>query len=565
MANPCNDPNSKEGNEALAARTLASLDSILGTNNTKALEKSTLEAQLHYASWKTELDSEKHIYGPVEIDKKLASPYKDYFNVENEKINKTLNNATHLVLGNHPDNIRPSEIIGDNIVRPVEDAYRKYSSLLTKSKENGVFDDHIKEIENQNFKNPELREKLMEHREDSGYEESIEEAQDKIEKLYGDGKDDDRYHYGMAWIKSLSRSGPEDGFSTQMIVDATNNLVENHLRNNLVSAGRNYFDRWRAAYQFGIHNYVKGQTLWNGGKNSHSQELEESGIGGSQFMENKKGPDLFQKFEPGNKAITYFAAKSYALEKGYSTKEAKLYARKAVEQLQFQNSFVNRPKNVWGTSGRTNLSLFSFGVQERHWYQSLWKGAFNSDPTIAKQARKALLYYMVGNGILFGTNADIPEEIGQTWKYFAPESYKQWRAGVGTLSLAKALNLSMDEISRIPLTGVGMALKTPVVFDDLKKTSDDIGQTLNHPNNPRKWIKAISHGTMLLPAGLGIPKADILGNKMSLATVDYLYRSIMGDYTRWNGNKKYQTSNIEELGNAIRGGRQSLSRDLERK
>lgn len=552
--------------DALAARTLASLDSIFGTDNTRALENTPLEAQLHYSALKTQLDSEKRIYGPVEIDKKLASPYKNYFNTSNEKINNALNNATHLVMGNHPDlSTRPSEVLGDEIVRPIEDAYRGYASAISKSKENGVFDDHIKDIENQNFKNPELREKLREHRENSGYDDALIGAREEIEDRFGDGKDDERYHYGMDWVKSQERSGADEGFPTKMVMAATHNFVENSLRNNLVSAGRNYFDRWRAAYQFGIHNYVKGQEQWNASKKSGSKEIEAAGISGSQFIEGKKGPDLFSLAEPGNKGITYFAAKAHAIEKGYAPKEATLYARKAVEQLQFQGSYINRPKAQWGTSGKTNLSLFNFGYQERRWYNSLWKGSFNSNPELAKTSRKALLYYGIGNAVLFGPNADIPEEIGQAWKLFAPESYKQWRQGIGTYSLARLLNLSMDETSRIPLTGVGMITRIPAVYDGLKKAGENVTELIQHPEKPQKWIKAMTSGAMLLPAGAGIPGLNNVGNKMNMAFVQYLYRSIFGDYTRSNGGKKYQTSNIEELGNAFRGGRESFDRQMQKK
>lgn len=560
------EENTKENNDALAARILGTLDTVYGTDNTPALEHLPLETQLHYATWKTELAMEEPVYGPVEIDKKLASPYKNYFNLKNEKINTALNNATHLVMGNHPDfTVRPSEVLGDDIVRPLEDAYREYSNRLTGAKESGAFDSHLRDIERGKFDSPELREKLEEIREDSGLLDALDEAREKIEDRFGDGQDDERFKYGTGWLDAQKRPSGEDSFPSKILGAVTQNITENHLKNNLVSAGRNYFDRWRAAYQFGISNYMKGQEQYKAAVRTKSPELAEAGITGSRFTEKDKGFDLFSASEPGNKGITYFAAKQHALDKGMTATQAKLYGRKAVEQLQFQGSYINRPKAQWSTQGRTNLSLLTFGLHERRWYNNLWRGAFSKDPEVAKTARQALIYYAAGNALLNGLNADIPEEIGQIWKHYAPESYRKWRAGVGTLSLARALDLSMDEISRPSITGIGMITKIPIVFDELKRAGEDVGRVLEHPEDPKKYIKALTSGSMVLPSGLGIPGLDLVGNKMTTGVVQYLYRSVMGDYERrTRKNKKYTTDNPEEFKNALRGGREGLSRQLKK-
>lgn len=551
---------------SLAARVMAGHDAIFGTDNSAAVEHGgNLSDSLHYAAFKTELALERPVYGPVEVEGKLASPYRKYFNTGNEKVNKFLDNATHLALGNHPDlSTRPSEVLGDDVVRPLEDAYRKYSEMLTGAKENGIFDNHLKEIENRNFDNPELREKLMEIREESGYQDALDEAQERIEDKFGDGQDDDRYKYGRFWAEAQRRATGEASWPEELIAEGSRNFTENQILNNLVSAGRNYFDRWRAAYQFGIDNYALGEKQYRAAVKSGSSELHEAGIIGSRFTDSKK-PDLFNLPEQANKGITYYAAKQHALNAGKSATEAKLYAKKAVEQLQFQQSFVNRPRAQWSDQGRTNTALLTFALHERRWYRSLWKGAFSDNPDIAKQSRRALLYYGVGNGIINGLNSVIPEELGQAWEHFAPESYRKWREGVGTVSLARLLNLSMDEISRPSLTGAGLLLKIPTVFQGMDRVKDDIGGLLAHPDNPKKWLKVAMHGSMLLPSGMGVPFLSNVGNKMTWAFTEYVYRSIVGDYTRYTRkHKKYTTDNAEEFWNAVRGGREGFDRELKK-
>lgn len=570
----CNDHNSQESNDVLAARVLASLDSFKGLDSSAVVEADFGEtAQLHYVVWKAQLDAEQPVYGPINFKGQLESPYKKYFETPG------LDRAAHMAIGLHPDfNTHPSEILGDDIVRPVEKAWRAYSDKITGLHESGAFDNYTRDIETRSFKNEELRELVEKAKDESGWLDAVEEARETIEDRFGDDQDPDRYREGMRWLSDIERPNSPDDIHYGFLVDLTNNFVENSLRNNTVSSARNYFDRLRALYQFGAGNYLKARTEYKKArdaikkdpKGEAAQEMIDAGVLGSQFMEDKNGPNAFTASEPGNKALTYFAAKAHALENGMTEAKAKRYAQAAVEQIQFQSSYINRPK-AFRTMSRTNLALLSFIYKERRWYLGHMRNAArmgSEDPKVqasAQNSMRVITYYLIGNALVNGINADIPEEIGQIWKLANPKGYNAFRAATTPYSLFGALNINLDEFSRIPLTNVGIATKGVAVFNALKTAVKDTWDLLEHPDKPKKWMKALKSDIMLLPSGFGVPVVRTLGNKNLGAAAEYLYRTVTGDYERYTqGHKKYVTNPEEELMNLTRSGREGLDRDLEK-
>jgi hypothetical protein len=551
--------------KTLAGRLQAYMDSLFSTDNGKALGDAVGLPTLHYAGYKSQLDGEISYPADdsvINFKGKLESPYSQWRKKEGGTVG-FIKESAHWLLGHHPDTIRPNEVLGDDIVRPLEDAYHQYVRLLTKQHESGAFDNHIQEIEAKNFNHPDLREKLMEVREDSGWHDAMADAKDSVlDKFDGD---DPRLQYGLQWLKNLERDQTGD-FLTHTLGNITTNITENLLRNNLVASARNYFDRLRAGYEFGWTHYQLGVKQYKEAKASgHLKELEQAGAIGSGFIEKHNGPNLFVWSEQGNKGITYYAAKAHALANGKSETAARLYGRSAVEQLQFQSSYINRPRLQWGNQGRTNLALLSFAIGERRWYVNTIAKMTSANKTVAQNAARTLLYYSLGNGILFGPNAALPTELQATWKALAPEGYTSWRKQAGAWgALSSALDVSLDEISSPSLTNLGIVAKAvPVVYEMLSKAKTSWGQTYDHPDDPKKWLDTFKSTIMLMPSGGGVAPLNILGNKNIGNLVEFGYRGLFGDYDRKDHGSEYESSFGEEVSRVLIGGRSSLRRELD--
>lgn len=558
--------------QARTSRMTAALDYFNGQDNSQAVEEAFPgEYSMHYSIYKSDLEN-KHgqLYANIGIKLELDSPYKEYFKTP-EGLPKGAdfkNTTLNVIMGNHPDyNVSPSRIMGDDIVRPVEDAFRRYTAELTKQRDAGVFDDLLKNSEEPYYKNEELQGKLEEIQNDTGWLDAMDEAHDAIEEKFGDGQDDERWRYGQQWMDSLQRKQGYEPLYAQMFQKGTKNLVENSVKGKWLISFRHFFDKQRIIYHFGLDNFQKGWEQWQAA-DKDSGELAKAGIKDSVIYTDK-GLDILHPVVEQNKGITYFAAKEYAKQNGFSEGEARTFARSAVEQLQFQYSFVNKPRAMWQGNTRSFLALMNFHLQQRRWqmdlYRQLGDGWKNRNTPQGranfKNAARVLGLYLAGNALINGVSADLPEEVADVWKFLFPKSYEALRQG-DRYSLAGAMNIDLASISRIPLTGVGVLTKVPLFFDKMGKLQEYWQRQVNHPGSVKNLINLTTTGLMFAPSGFGIKGVKAIGNQNLGNAIEYLYRVTTGDYKHYTGKGKvYYSTPTEELWNLIRG-KEGLDRQI---
>lgn len=566
--------------DTLAARVTAAMDSFNGRDNSKAVEEAfPADYAIQYSAYKSRLDNENALlYANIGIKTSLESPYKEYFKtpVGEKPAEDWKNRVANMAMGNDPDhNVTPTRILGDEIVRPVEDAFRVYVKAMTDQHESGVFDELLEKAEGPFHQNEELQAKLLEIQADTGYIQALDEAAFQIEARFGQGGDEEdhaRYRYGMEWVHDLQRSEGYEDTLQWALRKGTNNLVKNSIQLKWLLSFRHFFDKQRALYHFGADNFVKAVDDWNKVKgDQENQELIKAGVRDSRFYTDK-GVDILHPIVEQNKGITYFAAKRYALSQGKTEAQARLFARNAVEQLHFQTSFVNKPRSLWKGTNRSWLALFNFHMQQRRWYMDMWRMAKTgydnrNTPQGRAQFRQAMGIigmYLFGNALINGPSADVPDEMANILKIFYPRAYAAMKKG-DKYSLAGALNLDLADLARIPLTGVGVATKLALYFQKLGKVQEAWQHAANHPTKAKTLVHASAATLQFLPPGLGIPGLKEIGNDNLASLMELTYRLTTGDYTRYTyKGKKYETSAGEEIMNAVRGGKESLDREIQK-
>lgn len=527
--------------EDKAARVQALIDALYDRDNSPAIEGAfDLNAQLEYASYNAEM---KEANTP-----ELAEP-------ENAGLRSWLT-------GNLADRThRPSEVLGSDIVNPVLDAYEAYARKV--AGENASLHDVEKGEAKLDV------DRLAELKEDAGVYDAIEDARDLIEERFEN--DPARLQYGRKWLEArIENKGDKGGKEAEKFREAGNNMTRNMLMNNIRSGILNHLQLATTTYpEFGIRATERGRKAYNQAKKSGSDELDF--VKGGLFYDNSSRWDRFDFFsrpEHSNQGITYFTAKLKALESGKSESAAREAGRAAVEKTQFKSRLGNEPRAYWSEQGKTKLSLLSYSMQMRRlhlqWWGDLAEGVLTKNREMIADSGKKLAYFMLANGAINGVTADIPEEVGYFMRVAFPKFYAGMRQA-DRLSLMGLLDMDTAELSRIPLTNVGLLTKAGVLAEKTMDLTDKAQKAMAHPGSPKTWVKAMQ------TAALFLPPIPIIGNKNAGALAEWAYRVSFGDYDRYTlGGKKYETNAPSETLRLIRGrglgeGLESLDRDTHRK
>jgi hypothetical protein len=566
--------------EDTAAKIAAMTDFLLKTDSSLSVAEAGQKAALRYSELLAELKETSTLLTPAQTESKLMLPMavpKD--SPLHEQAAYFLKGLAHQTT----DFQNPNLIIGDHLVRPLEDAFHRYTKALSQGTQDSTFATISEKVIDKGKIDAATRQFVKDVAEDTGWNEAVKNAKASIEDFYGGEKDPERYAYAKEWLNSVTGLGKNsDSYITGLIRAANSNLIKNLLQNRLMSSFRNYFDRMRAGVQYGEKNFLKGWAEWSKAKAAMkkdpnslaSGELEEANILDTRFGEGKQD-NLFTASEAGNKGITYFTAKLHALENGYSEARAKIFARNAVEQLQFQTSFVNRPKALWDSTGKLNLSLQTFALGEQRWYLTMWKnlGKAARSGNLGEITKFAmpLIRFAVMQSVLFGPNAAIPSEVQTLWKVVDPKGYASWREGFGSPknSVFGMLGNSYDELSAPSLTPLGTLTKLPAFYSQAEKIGKSASSTFSnfqqaYEAGDLQKLKGQAFIKALKASALVLPPIPIIGNANAGNATEFLYRYYAGDYTRYNQQgKKYESDMNEELYRLLSGGRPPISRDME--
>lgn len=524
---------------ALTNRLIASADAMFHSDNSAMVERtSTVEDMLHYAAGHAQfVEKGPNYLKPLEKGK-LARPDGD-----------------GLIKGMLTGNIaemqnRPSEVLGDDITAPVLDAYEAFAKKVAGDEALQMHrNDFDAQVAKQN------QETLQQHRKDAGLNDAMTMAGRKLDSKFQN--DPQRLEYGKAWLERLKgdRLGQDSIEKDEAKIQG--NLSKNLLMNNIRAGIQNHLQLATTTLpEYGFKDTARGFDAYRAAVSTKSPELEN--MGGARFYEGGSKWDFFQLPEGMNQGTTYFTAKLKAKASGSSEAEAVLAGKKAIEQLQFRNRLGNEPRHYWKKSGATRLSLMSYAIQMRRLHLSWWKGLAEGMKTGDKAAvhknARAILYFMGANALINGPTADLPDEVGGALKIIAPKTYNVIRQ-LDRFSLMGALDIDTAELARIPLTPAGFAVKVPVLWSKISSTGDKVSKFMQHPT-PKTFISAGKDLTLLAPP------VPVIGNKNAMNMLEFIVRSVIGDWKRYTpGGKKIQSNPVTEL-RAIPFGR-PLSQDLE--
>jgi hypothetical protein len=513
-----------------AARVQAYLDFIKRTDNSHVVEQAfDAQAQLHYAAYKSKLN-ESRTLGPLE-DGKL-SPAKT--------------SARAWLTGDIADmHYRPSEILGDDIAESVLTAYDKYSAMMAKEGQKDVLGLRPETAEATAKIDPD---RLLELREDSGLLDAVEEAKDLAYEKFEN--DPDRLEYTLEWLKRFE-SPNRPGDVEKALRYLTGNLSKNLLLNNIRAGVQNHLQLAVTTLpEYGGRLTRQGWNDYHAAVQAKSPELAEAQIGKARFYEEAgNNLDFFNRPESMNQGVTYFTAKAKALAEGKTESEARTIGRKAIEQLQFKHRAGNEPRAQWNTLGSVNMSLMSYMIQFRRTHNRFWgeftdglkAGAKSGNYQKAQDAARKLGYMYLANGIVNGVTSDIPIEIAGPLQYFNPKFYGMLRQ-LDRASITGMFDMDTAEISRTSLLAWTQIAKVPLFFDAADNTREAIQKALDHPDKPLKYIQALKAAGLFLPTIKG-PIGQVVSNKHLGDLVEFTYRSITGDWTRYTRKgKEYQST-----------------------
>lgn len=502
--------------EDLTARTIANIDALLGFDSGNGVASALdLQAQLHYAG--------HHATVSLENGLKPAKA-----------------RPRDLIGGQIPDHAyTPSEVLGEEFVAPVLDAYKDYQKMVfeeVKVKQKSVSIHRFQQIENQIDS-----ETLSDFRADSGLNDAIADARADIEDFFPD--DADRASYAHAWLdEAISGRGKDRSQTGKIQEGAAGNLNKNLLLNNLHAGLLNWTQLTTTTIpEYGLRNFSEGTRLWRKAIKEKSPELET--IGGERFYDESTKLDFFSMPEGMNQGITYYTAKAQALKNGASESGAKAAGNKAVEAYQFKFRPGNAPRAMWRGGAGSQLQLMSYAIQMRKLHHGWVKGLFNKK-TMASSFKK-LAYFYFANAALNGLSADIPTEVQLGIKAFDPKLYKQITSA-DEYSLFKGTGA---EFASIPISPAGYAAKVPLMWDKVMDAGERFKRVSEHPGSVKNWVMAAKE------AALFVKPVPVIGNKNAGNLAEYLYRTTMGDYKRYlpGTSKSYQSNKGEELQRLILG------------
>lgn len=548
-------------NESLAARWLAQLDEQGSSNHSASVLNSLHpDEAIHYASeGSRQADKRVQLYARLGISNNGVAPDFDPIpaGATDQQVawNKLKKLATTTVKGHTDLDIRPDEVLGDDVVHALFEPFNKKMEMEEAAK-------NSPEAKNQKENPQGWSDKRKNIVDDSGYTDALQDAYDLIQDKYGDGQDPARYEYGMAFLDQLK--GPK-GVIPVVSKFLAGNLAENATQNRFLLAYRHSFDTMRTVATIGPGETAKGLADFRTALKANNPEA-------TQF--NPKDHGVFNALHgigKYNRGATYFAAKNLALKSGMAEPDAVKYATRAVSALQYSDHPLNQPRAFWKSESNP-LTLLKWHLADRRWYLGQWgnildgakPGASPEQKQLATRSTQTMLIYLAAHGLVFGASSDIPEEFVGPLEFFSPNA-KAFLTQIDRFSVSGTLNIDAAPITRQSLTPAGTIARMGIQFQQISKVRDNLMGVINHPTSAKIMANALTSVMMVLPAK-STPKAVQsigIGNIGDLIKLAVRLRTHNYEHTTLRG-KHYNASPAEEIGNSIRGGHESLSRDIQK-